>query len=478
MKNFKLYHLLVFCLVAMTSQAQQIPMGSQYYANMFALNPAYSASGEGVQAFLTHRNQFNGVGGGPQTNFISVNGKVGEKFGLGLIAYSDVTDILSKTSVMLNYAYQLRLSTNQNLTFGLAAGVQNFRIAMDKAHSVDAGDPLLTNENQSRTGLGADFGLVYNLKQLEVSFGIPQLFTNNSAFATADQREVKYKNVSHLRSTAKYVFDINETRGLTLFPMVLVRTVKAAPSLLDLSLVLDSKKMGWLGLTYHNDYALAVSVGLRFKGFTFGYAHDFITGRLNNYVKNSSEFLLAYNFGKTNSSSNKNSISESRLKELEQENKRMKAEELKLKEELERAKKEDEAKPIIEEPKPAEKPAEVAPTKTEIEPEPETKPESKPEPEAEKWILRKGEMSDYATETTNKPKSGYYMVIGSFSSKANAEKFRKSATAKGLKGVQIVYNSSRSFYQVFGAYSENEEELRARIEEYKEDGMSAWILSL
>lgn len=111
-------------LITTGTWAQQMPFSSQYYTNQFVINPAMTGSTEYAQAFLSHRSQFSGLEGGPQTSYFSVDGQTSSgKIGLGLAVFSDNTDILARNSAMINYAYALKLGTDQGLRFGLAMGV-------------------------------------------------------------------------------------------------------------------------------------------------------------------------------------------------------------------------------------------------------------------------------------------------------------------------------------------------------------------
>lgn len=112
-------------LVGSISFGQQMPFSSHYYINMMTVNPALTGSGENTQAYLSHRSQFTGLNGGPQTSYLSFDGPtLSKKFGIGFTALNDVTSILARTNFMVNYAYSLKLGNESNLRFGLAAGIQ------------------------------------------------------------------------------------------------------------------------------------------------------------------------------------------------------------------------------------------------------------------------------------------------------------------------------------------------------------------
>jgi hypothetical protein len=81
--------------------SQQLPLGSQYYVNMYSFNPAEAGTSV-LQSYFSHRSQFTGISSGPQTTYLSVDGPTKyDKMGLGLIAMTDRTDILSKNTFIV-----------------------------------------------------------------------------------------------------------------------------------------------------------------------------------------------------------------------------------------------------------------------------------------------------------------------------------------------------------------------------------------
>src|ERR1700746_2630921 len=83
--------------------AQQLPFSSQYYTNMFVTNPAFTGNHERTNAFLTHRSQWTGIAGAPQTSYLTLDGPIEAKnIGLGLNLYSDVTSMTSRNGAFAN----------------------------------------------------------------------------------------------------------------------------------------------------------------------------------------------------------------------------------------------------------------------------------------------------------------------------------------------------------------------------------------
>jgi type IX secretion system PorP/SprF family membrane protein len=284
--------------VASFTFGQQTPFSSHYYINMMTVNPALTGSGENTQAYLSHRSQFAGLNGGPQTSYLSLDGpSLSKKFGIGFTALNDITSILARTNFMMNYAYSLKLGNESYMRFGLAAGIQNNRIDFDKAQVVDQNDVILYGPRQNQTVFNAEFGLALNVKKFQFGFAIPQLLANEPIFTTNTGNDLIYSTKRHIRSTLKYEFTFGENGKNIFYPLVMIRAVKGAPIQYDINAVLDFKKRTWLGVTYHSNYAVAVSAGIRLDNFSIGYAHDFVLAKVANYSKRSSEIVLSYQFG-------------------------------------------------------------------------------------------------------------------------------------------------------------------------------------
>jgi type IX secretion system PorP/SprF family membrane protein len=278
--------------------AQQLPFSSQYYMDPFVINPAFTGTGESINAYLTHRSQWTGLQGSPQTSYLTVDGPVQTKnVGLGLKLYSDVTDIISRSGAFANYSYHLRISDSSNLYFGLAMGIIDTKIDFSKAIIKDNDDPFLYNQAQNKTVFSADFGVAYIWKRLTVGFAIPQVIGNKVAYPIINGDNGYYDLNRHYQGSVKYLFDVSKEKGITAYPLIMARYVQNAPFQYDFNGVIDWKKIGWFGVTYHSTYAVALSAGVRYHNFTVGYAYDIQVSKVRSYTGLASEFLLSYTFG-------------------------------------------------------------------------------------------------------------------------------------------------------------------------------------
>ena len=485
-------------IVGSISFGQQMPFSSHYYINMMTVNPALTGSGENTQAFLSHRSQFTGLNGGPQTSYLSLDGPtLSKKFGIGFTALNDVTSILARTNFMVNYAYSLKLGNESNLRFGLAAGIQNNRIDFDKAQVVDQNDVILYGPRQNQTVFNADFGLALNVKKLQFGFAIPQLLANEPIFTTNTGEDLIYSTKRHIRSTLKYEFAFGENGKNVFYPLVMIRAVKGAPVQYDINAVLDFKKRAWFGVTYHSNYAIAVSAGLRMDNFSIGYAHDFVLSKVANYSKRSSEIVLSYRFGEKDKA--QQLINEELKKQMDLNNKKVNdnIDEIEalneqtdsLKSELEKTNSklnelsknvnstidaQNAIKNELNNTQQQLKNAQLNNNQQQIQ---EVKPYEKPVlPTNEKVIS--GSKADFVDENGNEAQAGFYVVVGAFGVENNALNYKAECINSGITQTAILWNKTRGVREVYVYYTKERAEAVTEKLKYVVDHPKVWILKL
>jgi type IX secretion system PorP/SprF family membrane protein len=445
MKKTHIFSMLLILGSACQARAQQLPLSTQYYQNMITLNPAFTGQSEYAKAVVSHRSMFTGLQGSPQTSYLSVDGQTAQgKMGLGIIAYRDQTDILSNTSAMVNYAYRMKISTDARLNFGLAVGVQNQSIDFANAQVVNELDPILFGPRVNRTVFNADFGLGFEWKGLQAGFAIPQLLGNNPTVTTNSGQTLALSNVQHYRGSLKYDFWINESKGIKVYPMAVVRSVKGAPLQWDGNLVIDAANIGWFGVTYHSTYAIGVSAGVRYKNVSAGYAQNFSAGVVNDYSKRSSEFLLTYHFG-------------DRWKEQKEWNKNMEVADQELKDESEVQQEEIDSLKMLE----AKVNAELKKASEELKKNQEEMKrlkavsensrmnENEPTAESVRGTYRTARSEDFEDEAGNIPPKGFYVVIGAFGVKENAISWKEKSVTEDKVDTKIIYNSKLNVREVY-----------------------------
>ena len=496
MKN-SIITFVLFIIVITNLRAQQLPFSSQYYSNQFVTNPALTGNKGTTNAFLTHRTQWVGIAGSPQTSYFTLDGALKKDgVGLGMVMYSDVTDILSRTGANVNYSYKLNINTDNHLTFGLALGVINNKINFSKAVVLDYSDPYLKTQQLARTSLNADFGLAYNWKSLEVGFAVPQLAGNKINFTDNVGVTGSFNNSRHYYGSLKYLFDVLPAKGITAYPLIMVRSVAGAPFQYDINGVIDWKKYGWFGITYHSNYAIAFSAGARYKNLSVGLAYDFGTSAIKSYTGTTSEFLLSYNFGqgasaeindlkstvskleendsintiKINNLIKKDSLQDSlilRLKILSDSNK---VEMNNIKENLNKLSSDSLSQSQLDQ-------------KSSLNSELARKKHIDDSLSIALKLAKNnvssqfGKTSDFSSQG-NSATSGYYVIIGAFNDQENAKTFVKLVKKKGYKSAEIIQNKNNKIYEVVVFKTKTRDEAIEKIDGIKSDFPDVWFLTL
>ena len=483
----KRFSFIIFSLALLPQNAfsQQIPFGSQYYQNSFLINPAFTGSGDGVNAFLMHRSQFSGISGSPQTSRLTVDGPLNNGIGLGLNVYSDVTSIISRTGAAANYSYALNLGNEQTLTFGLAAGIIDHSINYEQAVVRDVDDPSLFSDRVHRTSFSADAGIAYTWKRLQAGFAIPQMFSGNPRIKSNTGTKTFFDMDRHYQGTVKYTFDIDAQRGITAYPLVMFRTAFGTPFQYDINAVVDWKSIGWAGITYHSNYAMALSVGVRYKNLSIGYAHDFGVSQIRKYTGSSDEFMLSYNFG--NETKKRLDQHEKDIAELQQRNEQNEQEIKELKEDVTEIREEladihtneihfrDSLLQVI---------YDMDAVKSDIDEERALSTENKPakemvkEPGKTSGAYRTHGAAEFLDEEGNPLPKGYYVVIGSFGVKNNAYRFRDDRLNAGESTTMITFHQAISIYNVYVLRSDDYSEAHAERMKQLKKYANTWVLKL
>jgi type IX secretion system PorP/SprF family membrane protein len=163
--------------------AQQLPIYSQYLLNGFLVNPSM-AGHDGYTTFnTTARQQWLGFKDAPQTYSASWQTRVLKRshriistplrrdnlllpstkgrVGLGAYIINDVNAQVARTGISFTYAYHI-IMNNQQLSFGLAPKLFQYRIYSESLTFGEAGDPVLSGDFKTVAySPDADFGVQF-----------------------------------------------------------------------------------------------------------------------------------------------------------------------------------------------------------------------------------------------------------------------------------------------------------------------------
>jgi type IX secretion system PorP/SprF family membrane protein len=321
--NKNIIALAVIALVS-TVQAQQIPLYSNYFFTPYIYNPSRSGTEGFTEATLLHRRQWTDIQGSPETSALALNGSLNEeKVGWSIYGFSDQTDIIKRIGVYGNYAYHVKLSDKSQLSFGLGAGYLANNIDVNSIRARDPNDVFIIT-NGDRGSFDLNFGINLKLADFQIGAAVPQLIGNSVKYAEVPNTDTKvaYSLLRHYVFNAQYDFGFAGDKNV-LSPMVMVRAAKNVPVQVDAGLMFAMKDYGYIGAMFRSEYAVTGNLGVNLtEQLTVGYAYDFSLNDYGSDLGTSHEFMLTYRFG----NNKRNERLENEIKKLKDKQRKQKDE--------------------------------------------------------------------------------------------------------------------------------------------------------
>ena len=291
--------LLFFCLLIFSAGmlfAQKEPQYTQYMYNIGSFNPAYVGTVETPDITGLYRVQWSGIPGAPRTMRFGVNLPLAnEKNGLGFNVVSDQLGPTTQTYIDFAYSFQVKLSEDTKLSFGVDAGGSLLDVDYTKGDFENPNEPLLNNAdtfNKFYPTVGA--GMFMYQENWYLGLSVPNFLTSG---IYADEVANIVEDKMQFNFIGGYVFDFSE--GLKFKPAFLMNYLKGLPLNLNLSTNFLISDVVTLGASYRLDNALSGLAGLQVSNSLFlGYSYDYNTNGLGEYSQGSHEVILKFYLGR------------------------------------------------------------------------------------------------------------------------------------------------------------------------------------
>ena len=279
---------------ALFSKGQQDPMYTQYIFNLQTINPAYVGYWQTTGITLLSRNQWVGLNGHPTTQTFSFQTPLrSQNVGIGLNVVLDKVGLEKRLLMNIDYSYQVFLSENTSLRFGLKGGFTNYSNNLTEYVQIDPNDPTfqVNIDNKFMPNLGV--GLFLSSEKYYLSLSLPKILENKyksnvNNFSTKSE-------VRHLFFAGGLLFDLSE--HVKFKPSFMTKSVMGSPFEYDLSANLLLAERLWIGGMYRSgDSFGAIAQWIFSKKLRFGYAYDFTTTDLRNYHNGVHEVMISYEF--------------------------------------------------------------------------------------------------------------------------------------------------------------------------------------
>ncbi|WP_297702854.1 type IX secretion system membrane protein PorP/SprF [uncultured Eudoraea sp.] len=289
--------LLLGFLLAMFSKSysQQEPQYTQYMYNIGSFNPAYVGTVENMDITGLYRAQWIDIEGAPRTIRFGINYPfTNEKMGLGFNVQSDQLGPTTNTFVDISYSYQINVSSNTKLSFGIDVGGSFLNVDFSKGSFENPGEPILGRDKISNfyPTVGAGLFLYQDKWYLGASAPnfLPGGLYNDDVVQVVDDK-------LQFNIIGGYVFDLSEK--LKFKPAFLANFISGAPVTANLSANFLINDVLTAGASYRFDNAISGLVGFQISNSMFaGYSYDYNTNPIGQYNNGSHEIILKFYVGR------------------------------------------------------------------------------------------------------------------------------------------------------------------------------------
>lgn len=286
--------LLLFFLISFQVFSQKEPQYTQYMYNIGSFNPAYVGTVETPELVGLYRAQWIDIPGAPRTFRFGANLPFkNEKVGLGLNVISDQLGPVSQTYADLSYSYQVKVTDETKLSFGIDAGGSFLNVDLTKGTFENPGENL-NGEMFSRFYPTVGAGTFLYADNWYLGASVPNFLTEgvyNDDVASIVEDKLQFNFIGG------YVFNLSD--GLKFKPAFLVNTLKGAPVNVNISTNFLIAEVFTAGVSYRLENAFSGLAGFQVSNSMFvGYSYDYNTSLLGEFNSGSHEVILKFYLGK------------------------------------------------------------------------------------------------------------------------------------------------------------------------------------
>ena len=285
---------LLFFLLAFQAFSQKEPQYTQYMYNIGSFNPAYVGTVETPELSGLYRAQWIDVPGAPRTFRFGANLPFkNEKVGLGLNIVSDQLGPMSQTYADISYSYQVNVTDETKLSFGIDAGGSFLNVDLTKGTFENPGENL-NGEMISRFYPTVGAGAFLYSDDWYLGASAPNFLTEgiyNDDVASIVEDKLQFNFIGG------YVFELSD--NLKFKPAFLINTIQGSPVNINLSTNFLISDIVTAGASYRINNAFSGLVGFQISNSLFaGYSYDYNTNLLGEFNNGSHEVILKFYLGR------------------------------------------------------------------------------------------------------------------------------------------------------------------------------------
>lgn len=296
----------IFFVWKANSQEINLPQYINYMGeNPFMITPAYVGIGSSFRVRMNGLTQWLGIKNAPNTQLLSIESRLADRFGGGLVLFKDANGNTSQQGLKTTLASHLILSEiNESfLSFGLTYSLILFNIDTSSFDDLDAG---LGNQ-RNFTSSNFDVSFLYRFNGYSASLIISNILNKEERFFSNGE-PIVLRRYSFYNS-----FVIGKTFGdLEIEPSILVEYFESdSRSRTDVNLKVRKRSGNgylWAGFTYNflNDQiftpnTFAPLVGLKSGNFYASYGFGINFNQTQNFNVGSHLLTIGFDFEKKQS---------------------------------------------------------------------------------------------------------------------------------------------------------------------------------
>jgi len=249
---------MLFALEHVSAQQQIENSMSQYFRNRMLWNAAFTGI-DGNKLYAIQNRSWVGFEGAPITTNFSGELNFGQNSAGGLQISTDISGILYKTYGVLNYAYRIKFSQEQQLRIGLSFILSGERLNtryIDQGGSVD---PLIANSINQKVQYDGNIAGVYTNKKFTLGVSFYRL-SDNLSTKSGGSADLAFAQLG-----ASYDININGDEKVNLKPLAMLRLYRTTSSVADFGAQFEYNKLVNIMLVYQTTGNIRAGAGVQLK---------------------------------------------------------------------------------------------------------------------------------------------------------------------------------------------------------------------
>ncbi|MBP6550005.1 MAG: type IX secretion system membrane protein PorP/SprF, partial [Flavobacterium sp.] len=276
-----------------------LPVRNSLKFNRYIINPTFSFVREqNPYASLYNKRQWIQFENAPQTYLFTYSGRFRENEAIAFSVFQQNYGILTTFGAVANYAHNVQLQSDSNLTFGVNLGFYKSGLNESKIIT-NYPDPSLENI-PSNSLITLNPGINYGTTFLDFGLSVNNLVLYNLKTSKIVEDDPEKSIQAHIMHTgyidAYGFFDRSKFSGLLKTEFKKDKTIISGLAMLSLPVGI------WAQAGYNTLYGISGGIGMNItQNICFEYNYETGTGDLSNFGA-SHEIVLAYKFKNKNNS--------------------------------------------------------------------------------------------------------------------------------------------------------------------------------